>query len=281
MALEKVRDLLSSAQKANTSILAFEALDYNTIVACVKGAEQARRPVILMLQPTEQRIMTFRSFVEVVSALAKKSTVPIGLHLDHCSDVPTLLLAICEGFTSVMADGSALSFEENAGFVKSITEVAKIFDVDVEAQLGHVGHSNDGFDGSDKSLYTIPEEASLFAECTEINSLGIAIGNVHGAYKGKLQLDFDLLQKIHAATPIPLVLHGGSGLPANQLEQAMRMGISKLNVSTDYINLYEEAQYTYYKEQYKKGSYCDKYPFLREQLTNYIAEKLLACSLTV
>ena len=113
MAIESVKNLLGAAQKANTSIIAFDALDYDTIFSCIKGAEAARRPVILMLYPAMNKIMSFRSFTEVVRALAQEASVPVALHLDHCSDFNTILAAIHAGFTSVMADGSALSFDEN------------------------------------------------------------------------------------------------------------------------------------------------------------------------
>ena len=128
MALEKVRDLLAEAQRVNTSIIAFDACDYNTIYACIKGAEAARRPVIVMLYPTMSSLCSFGSFAATVKDLAKTASVPVGLHLDHCSELPVILSAIRDGFTSVMADGSALPLEENIAFTKSVVDIAKVFD---------------------------------------------------------------------------------------------------------------------------------------------------------
>ena len=139
MALEKVRDLLCAAQKANTSVIAFDACDYNTIYACIKGAEAARRPVIVMLYPTMRSVFSFGAFAATVKDLAREASVPVGLHLDHCSDLSTIVEAIRDGFTSVMADGSAMPLEENIAFTKSVVDIAKIFDVDVEGEIGHVG----------------------------------------------------------------------------------------------------------------------------------------------
>lgn len=281
MALVRVKTLLEQAKAEKTAILAFEALDYNTIVACIEGAEQARRPVIIMLQPTERRIMTFSSFVEVVSALAKRATVPVALHLDHCDDHDKLLHAVCEGFTSVMADGSHLSFEQNVAFVKSITEVTKIFGVDVEGQLGHVGSAELWKGERSEEDFTKPEEAALFAECGEIASLGIAVGNRHGAYALEPQLDMERLAALQKAVDLPLVLHGCSGVPDAQLKQAMALGICKLNFATGYLNLYEEAQERYYRKHYKKDTGIEKYSYLRGILSQYVADKLQLCSLVV
>ena len=139
MGIESVKNLLDAAQKASTSVIAFDALDYDTVYACVKGAEAARRPVILMLYPAMNKIISFRAYAELVKTLARDASVPVALHLDHCSDYDTILAAIHAGFTSVMADGSALPFDENVAFTKSVVDVAKAFEVDVEGELGHVG----------------------------------------------------------------------------------------------------------------------------------------------
>ena len=128
MALVKVRELLEAAQKANTSILAFDACDYNTIYACIKGAETARRPVIVMLYPSMRSMFSFGAFAAAVKDLACSATVPVGLHLDHCSEPTVILEAIRDGFTSVMADGSAMPFEENVAFTKSVVDMAKVAD---------------------------------------------------------------------------------------------------------------------------------------------------------
>ena len=280
MAIESVKNLLGAAQKANTSIIAFDALDYDTIFSCIKGAEAARRPVILMLYPAMNKIMSFRSFTEVVRALAQEASVPVALHLDHCSDFNTILAAIHAGFTSVMADGSALSFDENVEFTKSVVNVAKVFDVDVEGELGHVGQVAAGFAYNDKSTFTRPEDA-LFAEKTGVTSLAVAFGSCHGVYKDLPNLDLERLQEINAATETPLVLHGGSGIPEDQLEKAFTLGINKFNVATEYITLYEKLLFQYYTEKFGKCSPFEKFSYIRKQLIEYVSHKLQLCKLTV
>lgn len=281
MGIESVKNLLDAAQKANTSVIAFDAIDYDTIYACIKGAEKARRPVILMLYPAMNKIISFRAYTELVHALARDASVPVALHLDHCSDFHTILAAIHAGFTSVMADGSALSFDENLGFTRSVVEVAKAFEVDVEGELGHVGQVAAGFAYNDKSTFTVPEEAALFAEKTGVTSLAVAFGSCHGAYKEPPNLDLEWLQRIDAATPVPLVLHGGSGIPADQLKEAFRLGVNKFNVATEYITLYEGLLHQYYTEKFGTCSPFEKFPYVREQLIAYVANKLQLCTLTV
>ena len=281
MAIESVKNLLGAAQKANTSIIAFDALDYDTIFSCIKGAEAARRPVILMLYPAMNKIMSFRSFTEVVRALAQEASVPVALHLDHCSDFNTILAAIHAGFTSVMADGSALSFDENVEFTKSVVNVAKVFDVDVEGELGHVGQVAAGFAYNDKSTFTRPEDAALFAEQTGVTSLAVAFGRCHGVYNDLPNLDLERLQEINAATETPLVLHGGSGIPEDQLEKAFTLGINKFNVATEYITLYEKLLFQYYTEKFGKCSPFEKFSYIRKQLIEYVSHKLQLCKLTV
>lgn len=281
MALEKVRDLLASAQKANTSVIAFDACDYNTIYACVKGAEAARRPVIVMLYPTMGQLFSFGAFAAAVKDLAREATVPVGLHLDHCSDPQVILSAIRDGFTSVMADGSAMPFEENVAFTKSIVDMAKVFDVDVEGELGHVGQVAAGFDYQNSDTFTRPEEAAEFAGRTGVASLAVAFGSCHGLYKATPNLDLERLAQIDKATDTPLVLHGGSGIPADQLEKAFKLGINKFNVGTEFFILNGKLAHEFHTEKYTPDNPLGEIMHIRKGLTEYIAQKLQLCTLTV
>ena len=134
----KVKELLAMGKKNHACVLAFDAADVNMIKYVIKGAETAGRPVIVMLYPGMRNIMPFGVFAEVTRYYAERASVPVGLHLDHCSDFDMILEAIHEGFPSVMADGSVLPFEKNAAFTKKVVEVARNFDGDVEGELGHV-----------------------------------------------------------------------------------------------------------------------------------------------
>ncbi len=279
MPLVKVRDLLKTAQEQNTAILAFDAADYNTIFACIKGAEAVNKPVIVMLYPTMQSIFSFGAFAQTVIDLAKSSTAPIGLHLDHCTDASMIYTAIQGGFSSVMADGSAMPFDENVAFTKQIVDVAKAFDVDVEGEIGHVGQIAAGFDYSDKESFTLPEEAAKFAELTGVASMAVAFGSCHGVYKSTPNLDLDRLKEIDKATDTPLVLHGGSGIPQDQLEKAFTMGINKFNIGTEFFILNEKLIKEYYTKPEGEQKPFGATMYVREGLTKYMAEKLDLCKI--
>ena len=171
--------------------------------------------------------------------------------------------------------------DENVEFTKSVVNVAKVFDVDVEGELGHVGQVAAGFAYNDKSTFTRPEDAALFAEKTGVTSLAVAFGSCHGVYKDLPNLDLERLQEINAATETPLVLHGGSGIPEDQLEKAFTLGINKFNVATEYITLYEKLLFQYYTEKFGKCSPFEKFSYIRKQLIEYVSHKLQLCKLTV
>ena len=253
MALEKVREILKVADRQNTAVYAFDALDLNTIEAVVQGAERAQKPVIAMLYPAMS---------------------------DHCSDFDYILAAIREGFTSVMADGSLLPLEENIAFTRQVVRCAKAFDVDVEGELGHVGSGGNAGDYGSDDLYTLPEDARRFAEETEVASLAVAIGSAHGVYVKAPKLSIERLQEIDSATQTPLVLHGGSGIPEDQLVQAFAHGINKFNVGTEFFML--NTQLTHEAPAKADG----KRPFgetmyIREGLTDYIEKKISLCKIAL
>lgn len=274
MAIEKVKDILVEADKNKTAVIAFDAFDYNTIIAAIQGAEAVHKPVILMLYPTMNKFISLHSFAETVKDLAKGVRVPIGLHLDHSSDYDFIMTAIREGFTSVMADGSSLPFEGNVKFTSSVVHTAKIFGADVEGELGKVGRASNTADYDNDDMYTSAAEAAQFAEETGVTSLAIAIGSAHGVYKVTPKLDIKRLQEIDAATSVPLVLHGGSGIPEDQLVEAFRYGINKFNVGTEFFMLNTELTRKYYQEQTAPVDNFSQLAYIRENLQNYIERKL-------
>ena len=279
MPLVKVAEILKSAQKANTSVYAFDCLDLNTITAAVKGAEIAHKPIIIMLYPTMRAICPFRVFAETVKAVAHTASVPVGLHLDHCSDYDMILEAIHAGFTSVMADGSLMPLEDNIAFTRSVVRAAKAFEVDVEGELGHVGSANKEADFDDEQAYTTAEDAKKFAEETEVTSLAVAFGSAHGVYVKQPKLCIERLREIDAATDTPLVLHGGSGIPEDQLQQAFSNGINKFNVGTEFFMLNAKLTREALEKADPKKPFSDVM-YVRQGLTEYVSNKIHLCSLT-
>jgi fructose-bisphosphate aldolase class II len=175
-------------------------------------------------------------FVAYVREAASKSKVPFVIHLDHGSTIEDITRSIRNGYTSVMMDASHLPFEENMALTKKAVELAHMVGVSVEGELGTIG-SNEGSSegGADEILYTNPDEAAIFVETTGIDTLAVAVGTSHGLYPETKDhsIKIDRLKKIHEKVNIPLVLHGGSDNPDEEIRQAVKHGIAKINLSTD------------------------------------------------
>lgn len=275
MSVEKVGTILKMADEANTTAIAFNCTDYNTIVSVVKVAEELSKPVICMLYPEHAYLKhwtTPKIFVETVRDVAKNVKVPVGIHLDHCSDFDYIVAAMRCGFDSVMYDGSMLPVEENIKNTAEIVKVAKAFGADVEAELGRVGFASTVADQNDTDKYTKPEVAAAFCERSGCSSVAVAIGSAHGFYKETPKLDIERLKKINAATDVPLVLHGGSGIPNDQLEVAFREGINKFNVGTEFFYLYYQTM-----KKFCEAGHPDFFDLpleVQNALENYLRQKM-------
>jgi fructose-bisphosphate aldolase class II/tagatose 1,6-diphosphate aldolase GatY/KbaY len=227
-----------------------------------------------MLYPLMKETFSFAAFAATVKDLASRVGVPVGLHLDHCSDYELILQAIRDGFTSVMADGSSLPFDENVAFTSQVVKTAHAFGVEVEGELGHVGQAGQEADYTDKNFFTRPDEAARFAELTRVDALAIAFGSAHGFYKTTPNLDMERLTAINSATGTPLVLHGGSGIPDGQLKKAFTLGINKFNIGTEFFALNFNLKKEFWSnnpEPMKEDA------FIRGGLTDYVAKKLELC----
>ena len=276
MALEKVSEILKMAVKANTSAIGFNCTDYNMVRPVVTVAEELNKPVIIMLYPEHARDKKWTStavFADMVKNEANRVKVPIGLHLDHCTDYDYILEAVKNGFNSVMYDGSMLSFEENVKNTKEVAKACHALGASVEAELGHVGFADTIVDQSNTDIYTKPEVAARFCEESNCDSVAIAVGTAHGFYKETPRLDIERLKAINAATDIPLVMHGGSGVPDEQLEIAFKEGINKFNVGTEYYYLY----YQTIKEFCQQGhpDFFDMPLLIQKRLMDYLRVKML------
>lgn len=281
MALEKVSTILKMADAANTSAIGFNCNDYTMAYSVVQVAEELQKPVIVMLYPPdnfESNCCGVAGFAATVRELAAKVKVPVGLHLDHCSDFDYILRAIQAGFTSVMFDGSMLPVEENIRLTKRVVDAAHALGADVEAELGRVGFAANS-DQNDLDLYTKPEVAAAFCQETGVDSVAVAIGSAHGVYLTTPKLDLERLDAINAATDTPLVLHGGSGIPHDQLEQAFRRGINKFNVGTEYFRLYYDSFRAYAAEFGDNGNMLKVPRYIQERMMNYLRQKMQLCKL--
>lgn len=272
MAYVKVSKVLKMADQAKTAAIAFNCVDYNTVKSVITVAEELQKPVICMLYPEHQlkyNWTNLEGFVSMVKTEAEKVKVPVAVHLDHCTDFDYIVQAIKAGFTSVMYDGSMLPLEENIRKTREVARVAHAFGAEVEAELGHVGFASTTTDQSDVDKYTRPDVAAKFCEESNCDSVAVAIGSAHGFYKETPKLDLVRLEEINKATDVPLVLHGGSGIPDDQLEIAFKKGINKFNVGTEFLWLYYQTV-----KKYDGPDIFDLSNVVQAALKDYLREKM-------
>lgn len=233
MPLVDTRELLAAARTGGYAVPAFNVHGLDMVPALVEVAEAERAPLILQATRATVEVAGWEPLAALATDCARRARVPVALHLDHAADPELIYAAIRHGFTSVMADGSALPFAENAAFTRRVVEVAHAAGVPVEGELGHVPRPGEPGSEDPESTLTRPEEAEAFVAETGVDSLAVAIGTVHGFYRGEPRLDFERLAAIRARVRVPLVLHGGSGIPDAQLARAIALGIAKVNVATE------------------------------------------------
>lgn len=240
---EKAANILKMAQESNTAVISFICQDYIMARSVVYAAQAVNTPALVMLYPehvTIQKTTGLRGYAEMVKELAGEVTVPIGLHLDHDYTKESIMRAVHCGFESVMMDGSVHDLKKNIDLTKDVTDAAHKLGAVVEGEIGHVGAASSA-DQEKMDLYTKPDAAEIFCRESGVDSLAISIGNAHGEYKETPHLDIKRLEEIKAVTSVPLVLHGGSGIPDDQLEIAFSKGINKFNLGTEFLGNYYRA----------------------------------------
>ncbi len=232
--LQTTEQMLKDAQAGHYAVGAFNIENMEFAMAVIKAAEQKKSPVILQTTPGTIKYASLDMYTSIVSELAHKASVPVALHLDHGSSHDLCMKALRSGYTSVMIDGSHETFEDNIALTKSVADVALAMGVPVEAELGKVGgKEDDGPEVKGESPYTDPVQAQEFVEKTGCTSLAVGVGTAHGVYKGTPHIAIDVLKAIHAAIDIPLVLHGTSGVPNDQVREAIQNGVCKVNYATE------------------------------------------------
>jgi len=229
------KELLAVANANNFAVPAFNVSDFAMFNGIIDISEERSAPVIIAIHPDELSHIGVDMLPSII-ARSTKARVPVTIHLDHGADLEQVLLAIQTGFTSVMIDGSMLPFDENIAVTKEVVDIAHAVGLSVEGELGTIGQNDPGSHYHNAEIiYTDPEEAAMFVEATGVDSLAIAIGTSHGIYPADKdpELRLDLLERIKARIPMPLVLHGGSNNPDVEIGQSVKMGINKINISSD------------------------------------------------
>ena len=248
MPLVTSKKMLLDAQKGSYAVGAFNVENMEMVKAVIAAAEELKAPVMLQTTPSTVKYGTLETFFGMVSAEAKKATVPVCLHLDHGSSFELAMQALQAGYTSVMIDGSHEEFEDNVAVTKKVVDVAKVFGVPVEAELGKVGGKEDDLE-CDEDTNTDPQEAAEFAKRTGVDSLAVAIGTAHGFYAGTPVLDKERVSEIKKVVDCPLVLHGASGLTEADVKECVERGMCKVNFATELRVAYTDACKKLYAEK--------------------------------
>lgn len=244
--LVTLREVLKDAREKKTGVGLFNTVSLEMAKGVLGAAEELKSPVII---GTAEVLLPYASLEELAYFLvpmAKKASVPVVLHFDHGLTDTKIVEALRLGFSSIMYDCSTDTYENNIARVARMVEIAGMFGASVEGELGHVG-ANDESAGDD-SIYTEPDQARDFALRTGVDALAVAIGTAHGAYKEKPKLDIGRLAQIAETVPVPLVLHGGSGLSDQDFKNCVANGISKINIFTDINCAAAKAAYDNYSQ---------------------------------
>jgi fructose-bisphosphate aldolase class II len=235
-------ELLNNAKKEHYAIPQFNINNLEWTKYILEECERLKSPVILGVSEGAIKYMGgFNTVYNLVNGLINdlKITIPVILHLDHGKSVVNCKKAIENGFTSVMIDASNYSITENIKITKEVTNYAKQNNVAVEAEIGHIGGSEDNVEGD--ILYATVDDCVELIEATNINSLAPALGSVHGLYKGEPNLNFERMKEINSSVKVPLVLHGGTGIPSHQIKKSIKYGIAKININTELQIVWAEA----------------------------------------
>ena len=265
-----LKAVLKEAQKNGRAVLAANFYNLETLQGIAKAASELKSPVILQLTRGSIEYMGLNTAVALARSVIYDYGLQAWLHLDHGDSIDLVQRCLDVGFDSVMIDGSEKPFVENINLTRKVVELAKPYGAMVEAELGYVPKLGQD---DNKLGFTEPDEAKKFVRETKTDALAVAIGSAHGFYKQTPKLDLERLKQIREAVDIPLVLHGGSGIPAEQLKAAIKNGISKINVATETKNAFMKSL----AEEMKENAEIDLrkvFPKGIEAVKKLIGEKL-------
>lgn len=240
------KQMLLDAQSGHYAVGAFNVENLEFVMAVVAAAQEKHSPVIMQTTPGSVKYASLDYFVAMVRTAAEEASVPVALHLDHGDGFDRCVQAIRAGYTSVMIDGSHVPFEDNIALTASVTRIAQAINLPVEAELGKVGgKEDDGPMVAGENPYTDPDEAEEFVARTHCTSLAVGVGTAHGVYHGTPHIEQGVLKAIRSRLEIPLVLHGTSGVPDDQVAEAIRNGVCKVNYATELRQAYSKGYMDY------------------------------------
>lgn len=266
----KLQDKFHQLEMQGQALLATNFYNYETVAGVLRAASDLQMPIILQSSPGTINYLGVEMAAALARAALKKYGVEGWLHLDHAESIDMIRECLDAGFDSVMIDASEKPFGENVKITSSVVKLASSYGANVEAELGYVAKLGQSHE---KEGFTKPEEAKKFVDSTGIDALAIAIGSAHGFYKKKPSLDLDLLSEIEKVTDCALVLHGGSGIPDSQLQEAIRRGIRKINVATEIKDIFMKTLHDVLTGS-DEIDLRKVFPAATDQVTNLVKKKL-------
>ncbi len=254
MPLVKMSSLLADAKQKGYAVGSFSVANMEMVLGVIRAVEETKSPAIIQIAEVRLNHSPLELIGPLMVAAAKNSSVPVAVHFDHGKTKEKIKQALEIGFTSVMFDGSHLPFEENARMTAEIKALANEYNADCEGEIGCVGGSEDGSEDIAINC-TSPSQAAEFFEKSGVDALAVAIGNAHGNYKETPKLRFDILEKTASLVPVPLVLHGGTGISPDDFRKCISLGIHKINIATATFDSVENNVRASYKSGKIKGYY--------------------------
>ncbi|HEY3947326.1 MAG TPA: class II fructose-bisphosphate aldolase [Solirubrobacteraceae bacterium] len=267
-------ELLTDRRSRRAALGAFTSYDLETGTAVLAAAQEAGVPVILLVSREAFAAPGGDQLLAALVAVADTSGVPCCVQLDHVGDLELMERALRLGCGAVMADGSRLPFDENRELVRRAVALATAHGAYVEAELGHVAGGEDVAERAHSGQLTDPDEAARFAADTDAACLAVSVGNVHGTYAPPPQLDWARLDAVRDATPLPLSLHGASGIPDEDLRRAISIGVAKVNVNTELRDAYLAASERHMHEALDGSRLLGLHERQREAVSGVAARKL-------
>ncbi len=232
------KDYVKEASKDNRIIAGFNIFGHEDAGAVIRAAERAETPVLLMVNRDARRDLAIEHWGRLLTSMAEKADVPVGVHLDHCSDPENVRRAINSGFTSVMFDGSKMSFEDNVRITAQLAKEAHAKGVFIEGELGSVPYSDFG----DTTIkWTSPEESRIMQENTDLDWLAVSVGNIHRLVGRKAPIHFDILHEIQKQCNLPLVIHGSSGISEEDIQKLRYEHVGKMNLGTSLRKIFGDT----------------------------------------
>ncbi|MEB5919799.1 class II aldolase [Enterococcus innesii] len=258
---------------------AFNTTNLETTIGILQAVEKTGIPTFIQVAPTNITLAGYEYLVDMVSRYAEKMDTPVALHLDHGKKFDDVRKAIRAGFTSVMIDGAAFDFEENIAFTKQAVDFAKSYGIPVEAELGAIlGKEDDHVSEADAK--TDPQQVREFVERTGCHMLAVSVGNVHGL-EDEPNIDFDLLKEINGVSPVPLVIHGGSGIPDEHIQKMVDYNVAKINIASDLRQSFIRSVGRAYEENPNEANLIKVLQKAEDSVFETVHEKILSMNSVV